>query len=138
MIAIVDYGIGNLGSVIKGFRHSGAGTRLTGDPDELRSASALVLPGDGAFGATMDEIRRRGLVSPIEDAVARGVGPEIRVLGRTPPSMFRPRGSGFRSGGMEVRPAGAPTAFIESPLCWVSPSLSGHGPRPWPGRARRP
>ena len=39
----------------------------------MRSASALVLPGDGAFGATMDEIRRRGLVRPIEEAVARGV-----------------------------------------------------------------
>ena len=73
MIAIVDYGIGNLGSVTKGFRHAGAETVLTGDPEALRAASALVLPGDGAFGATMDEIRRRGLVRPIEDAVARGV-----------------------------------------------------------------
>ena len=45
MIAIVDYGIGNLGSVTKGFRHAGADTILTGDPDVLRAASALVLPG---------------------------------------------------------------------------------------------
>jgi glutamine amidotransferase len=73
MIAIVDYGIGNLGSVTKGFRHAGAETMLTGDPDALRTASALVLPGDGAFGATMEEIRRRNLVASIEDAVARGV-----------------------------------------------------------------
>jgi glutamine amidotransferase len=72
MIAIVDYGIGNLGSVTKGLRHAGAETVLTGDPAVLRAAEALVLPGDGAFGATMDEIRSRGLLRPLLDAVASG------------------------------------------------------------------
>jgi len=61
VIAIVDYGIGNLGSVTKGFRFVGASTVLTGDPAVLAEADALVLPGDGAFGATMDEICGRGL-----------------------------------------------------------------------------
>ena len=73
MIAIVDYGIGNLGSVTKGFRHVGADVRLTGDPEVLRRASALVLPGDGAFGATMAEIERRGLVPILHEAVEAGV-----------------------------------------------------------------
>jgi glutamine amidotransferase len=72
MIAIVDYGLGNLGSVTKGFRHAGAETVLTGDPGELLRAHALVLPGDGAFGATMDEIRGRGLDSVLREAAARG------------------------------------------------------------------
>ena len=72
MIAIVDYGIGNLGSVTKGFRHAGAETVLTGDPDELRAAEALVLPGDGAFGATMAEVRDRGLVPVLRAAAANG------------------------------------------------------------------
>lgn len=72
MIAIVDYGIGNLGSVTKGFRHAGAETLLTGDPERLREAEALVLPGDGAFGATMDEIRQRGLVPVLLEAAANG------------------------------------------------------------------
>ena len=72
MIAIVDYGIGNLGSVTKGLRHAGAETVLTGDPAVLRAAEALVLPGDGAFGATMDEIRARGLVGVLEEAAASG------------------------------------------------------------------
>ncbi len=72
MIAIVDYGIGNLGSVTKGLRHAGAETILTGDPRALEIADALVLPGDGAFGATMDEIRARGLLHPLLDAVASG------------------------------------------------------------------
>ena len=72
MIAIVDYGIGNLGSVIKGFRHAGAEALLTGDHERLREADALVLPGDGAFGATMDEIRKRGLVPLLLEAAANG------------------------------------------------------------------
>ena len=72
MIAIVDYGIGNLGSVTKGFRHVGAETVLTGDLETLRRADALVLPGDGAFGSTMDEVRRRGLVPLLKEAAEAG------------------------------------------------------------------
>jgi glutamine amidotransferase len=72
VIAIVDYGIGNLGSVTKGFRHAGAETLLTGDPEQLRAAEALVLPGDGAFGATMDEMRKRDLVPVLREAAAKG------------------------------------------------------------------
>ena len=71
-IAIADYGIGNLGSVSKAFRGAGAQVQLSDDPDELRRADALVLPGDGAFGATMHEVERRGLVPVLHDAVAAG------------------------------------------------------------------
>jgi imidazole glycerol-phosphate synthase subunit HisH len=72
VIAIVDYGIGNLGSVTKGFRRAGADVELSGDPDVLRRAKALVLPGDGAFGATMAEIESRGLVPLLREAVEEG------------------------------------------------------------------
>lgn len=72
MIAIADYGIGNLGSVIKGFRHAGAEVELSGDPERLRRADALVLPGDGAFAATMDEVERRGLVPVLREARDQG------------------------------------------------------------------
>ena len=72
MIAIVDYGIGNLGSVTKSFRHVGAETVLSGDLDTLRKADALILPGDGAFGATMDEVKSRGLVPLLKEAAAQG------------------------------------------------------------------
>jgi glutamine amidotransferase len=71
MIAVADYGIGNLGSVTKAFRRAGAEVRLTGDPEALRRADALVLPGDGAFGATMAEVERRGLVPVLREAVER-------------------------------------------------------------------
>lgn len=72
MIAVVDYGLGNLGSVIKAFRHVGAGVELSDDPGRLARADALVLPGDGAFGATMDEIRRRGFEGVVREAAAAG------------------------------------------------------------------
>src|SRR5512143_4047102 len=72
MIAIADYGIGNLGSVTKAFRRAGAEVRLTGDPETLRRADALVLPGDGAFGATVAEVERRGLVPVLRGAAAEG------------------------------------------------------------------
>jgi glutamine amidotransferase len=72
VITIVDYGIGNLGSVIKAFRHAGAETLLSGDPAVLREAEALVLPGDGAFGATMEGVRARGLVPVLRESAAAG------------------------------------------------------------------
>ncbi|HEU0094628.1 MAG TPA: imidazole glycerol phosphate synthase subunit HisH [Vicinamibacteria bacterium] len=71
-IAIVDYGIGNLGSVMKAFRHLGAPAVLSGDLAELRRADVLVLPGDGAFASTMEEIEGRGLVSVLREAVEQG------------------------------------------------------------------
>ena len=72
MIAIVDYGIGNLGSVTKAFRRFGAECALVSDPRALLSADALVLPGDGAFGATMQEIRSRGQAEPLLQAARAG------------------------------------------------------------------
>ena len=69
IITIADYGIGNLGSVAKAFRHVGAEVRLSDDPDILRGADALVLPGDGAFGAAMAEIERRRLAPVLKEAV---------------------------------------------------------------------
>ncbi len=71
-IAVVDYGIGNLGSVMKAFRHLGAPAILSGDIAELRRADVLVLPGDGAFASTMEEIEGRGLVSVLREAVEQG------------------------------------------------------------------
>jgi glutamine amidotransferase len=72
MIAIVDYGIGNLGSVTKGFRHAGAETVLTGDAATLARADALVLPGDGAFAAAMAELRARNLVDVLTRTARAG------------------------------------------------------------------
>jgi glutamine amidotransferase len=71
-IAVVDYGIGNLGSVMKALRHLEAPAVLTGEISELRRADVLVLPGDGAFASTMEEIERRRLVPVLREAVEQG------------------------------------------------------------------
>jgi glutamine amidotransferase len=72
VIAVLDYGIGNLGSVLKAFRHVGAEAALVESPRAARDAEAIVVPGDGAFGAAMDEIERRGFGDLLRDAAADG------------------------------------------------------------------
>jgi len=71
-IAIIDYQMGNLRSVQKGFEKVGYQATITSDPRELAIAERVVLPGVGAFGDAIAELRRRELVQPIRDAVASG------------------------------------------------------------------
>ena len=61
MIAVIDYGIGNLRSAEKALQHLGADARLTADQREIASARAVVLPGVGNFGACMRALRESGL-----------------------------------------------------------------------------
>ncbi len=72
MIAIVDYGMGNLRSVEKGIARSGAATRVTSDPAEIRAADGVVPPGVGAFGACMGNLASRGLTDTIRAVVEAG------------------------------------------------------------------
>jgi len=72
MIAIIDYGMGNLGSVAKACRFFGARVQVTGSPAVVRRAGAVVFPGVGAFGPAMEELRRRRLIAPILDSVRSG------------------------------------------------------------------
>lgn len=72
MIAIIDYGMGNLRSVQKGFEKCGHAALVTSDAGEIRAARKIVLPGVGAFGDAMDELRRRELIEPIQETIAAG------------------------------------------------------------------
>lgn len=72
LIAVLDYGIGNLRSAEKALQHVGADARLTSDPGLVADAAAVVLPGVGAFGACMDALRAAGLESVAHDAVSSG------------------------------------------------------------------
>jgi glutamine amidotransferase len=72
LVAVVDYGIGNLRSAEKALCRVGADARLTADPGLVREAIAVVLPGVGAFGACMAALRTSGLEDPALDAVASG------------------------------------------------------------------
>lgn len=71
-VTIIDYGMGNLFSVKRAFEHCGASTAVTEAAEGIRTARRLLLPGVGAFGDCMDNLRRRGLVDPIREAVAAG------------------------------------------------------------------
>lgn len=74
MIAIIDYGAGNLRSVRNTLTYLGAADIVTvTTPDQLNGADKIVLPGVGAFGAGMDALRAAGFEQPIKDYVAAGV-----------------------------------------------------------------
>jgi imidazole glycerol-phosphate synthase subunit HisH len=72
MIAILDYGMGNLRSVQKGFEKVGHQAIVTSDPAQVRAASKVVLPGVGAFEDAIAELRRRDLVGPVLEAIDSG------------------------------------------------------------------
>ncbi len=72
VIAVLDYGIGNLHSAQKALEHEGADARLTADPGLIADADGVVLPGVGAFGACMEALRLSELEGPARDAAASG------------------------------------------------------------------
>jgi len=72
MIVVIDYGMGNLRSVSKALESLGAAVRVSSDSRDVERASKLILPGVGAFGAAMEELKRRGLVEPLKAAIAAG------------------------------------------------------------------
>ena len=72
LVAVLDYGIGNLHSAQKALEKGGADARLTSDPGLIADAAGVVLPGVGAFGACMDALRSAGLEAPVHEAVDSG------------------------------------------------------------------
>ena len=72
LVAILDYGIGNLHSAQKGFEHAGADARLTADLGLIRAADGVVLPGVGAFAPCMAALGRTGLDTAALDAIGSG------------------------------------------------------------------
>jgi imidazole glycerol-phosphate synthase subunit HisH len=71
-VAIIDYGVGNLRSVEKAFQASGIEASVTSSEKELLAAEKLVLPGVGAFGACMRELKARGFDQLVKERVERG------------------------------------------------------------------
>lgn len=72
MIVIVDYGMGNLASVEKAIRFLGGRARVTSDPRQVAKADAVILPGVGAFGPAMRELKKRRLIAPLLGSVREG------------------------------------------------------------------
>ena len=72
MIAIIDYGMGNLKSVYNALVKIGCECKITADKDEIRKADKLILPGVGAFKDCMDNLRKADLVDLIREEAASG------------------------------------------------------------------
>jgi glutamine amidotransferase len=73
MLAVIDYGAGNLRSVLHALNYLGVqNMRLVRSAHELKGADKIILPGVGAFGAGMQQLHQQGLVQPIRDAVFTG------------------------------------------------------------------
>lgn len=73
MITIVDYGLGNLGSVLNMLRRLGVDARISSEPREVRQAEKIILPGVGAFDEAMRNLASAGMAVALEERVSRGV-----------------------------------------------------------------
>ena len=72
MIAIIDYGIGNLFSVVSSFKYIGQDAVVTSDPEVIRKSDKIILPGVGAFGDAIDKLRQTGLDKVIIEEAKSG------------------------------------------------------------------
>ncbi|NJN15207.1 MAG: imidazole glycerol phosphate synthase subunit HisH [Oscillochloris sp.] len=72
MIAVINYGAGNLPNVVRALRHVGADLTVTDDPQVVRSAPAVVLPGVGATADTMRSLHELGIAEVLPEVVAAG------------------------------------------------------------------
>jgi imidazole glycerol-phosphate synthase subunit HisH len=74
MLAVIDYGAGNLRSVLHALNHLGVeNIHLIRRPHDLVGAEKIILPGVGAFGAGMQQLHKQDLVRPLQDAIAAGI-----------------------------------------------------------------
>ena len=72
MIAIIDYGVGNLGSVLNAFKYLGYEAIVTSSKEEILNADKVVLPGVGAFNDAMEAFKKRGFVEVINEVFKKG------------------------------------------------------------------
>lgn len=71
-IIVIDYDAGNTANVLRALNKLGVKAELSADSQKIATASGLILPGVGAFPAAMAELEKRGLVSAVKEAVAKG------------------------------------------------------------------
>lgn len=135
MLAIVDYGSGNLRSVQKAFERLGCPAVVTDDPQRVAEADRLVLPGVGAFGDAMRELTGRGLVAPIvahirADRPFLGICMGLQLLFETGWEGGNHAGLGVLAG--EVARIDVPPPLKVPHMGWNTVSWQGRG-RDWSG-----
>jgi glutamine amidotransferase len=115
MIAIIDYGMGNLRSVSKALEYLGSSYKLCSKGKDLARATKVILPGVGAFGDAMKELEGRGFIGPIHELMRRkakllGVCLGLQLFfekseeapGVIGLSLFKGSVRKFRSGGVKI------------------------------------
>jgi imidazole glycerol-phosphate synthase subunit HisH len=140
LIAVLDYGIGNLRSAEKSLQKVGADARLVTDPDEARVADGVVLPGVGAFGRCMEQLRSSGL-DQVAIEVARsgrpflGVCVGMQMLYEASEESPGVRGLGILEGLVRELPDGVKKPQMQWNILQAvkpnSPVLMNLGERPW-------
>ena len=139
LVAVLDYGIGNLRSAEKALEHCGADARLTADHGLIAAADGVVLPGVGAFGACMDALRAADLEDAAHGAVASGrpflgicVG--MQMLFDASDENPAARGLGVIPGRIAWISADVPRPQMQwnqLSLCVDDAMFAGLGERPW-------
>ena len=66
MITVIDYGMGNIRSVVKAVEKYTVDVRVSNNPESIKTSKALVMPGDGAFGMAMEHLKQMGWIEPLE------------------------------------------------------------------------
>lgn len=79
MIVILDYGMGNPGSILNMIRRVGGQAVISSDEDSIRSASAIILPGVGSFDNGMQKLNSSGILAPLEQQVLRNRVPFLGI-----------------------------------------------------------
>jgi glutamine amidotransferase len=72
MITVIDYGMGNIRSVVKAIEKYTVDVRVSNNPESIKTSKALVMPGDGAFGMAMEHLRQMGWIEPLVEFIAAG------------------------------------------------------------------
>ena len=140
LIAVLDYGIGNLRSAEKALVHVGADARLTADPDLVSAAAAVVLPGVGAFGRCLAALRGAGL-EDVARAAATSGRPFLGIcIGMQ--MLFDSSDEDPSAGGLGIIPGRVvwiPPGVKRPQMQWnrldlaapIDPLFDGLGERPW-------
>jgi len=140
LIAVLDYGIGNLRSAEKALQFVGGDARLVTSPAEARGAAAVVLPGVGAFGACMDALRASGLDAVAREAVeARkpflGICVGMQLLYEGSDEDLSATGLGILPGRVRLLSGDVKRPQMQWNLLSIldptDPLVAGLGPEPW-------
>jgi glutamine amidotransferase len=118
VIAVLDYGIGNLRSAEKALQHVGGDARLVSKPEEAEGASGVVLPGVGAFGRCLEALRDTGLDAVAVDAARRdlpflGICVGMQMLYESSAEDGAARGLGVLPGRVAALPPGPKTPQMQ-------------------------